>query len=1605
MDVTAGLRVVLHRGTATASPLSRGGGCLAASATTPITTSSPSCSSATGMKIQQGVGNSSLPTTGFGNRRKDQVGFCHGLVLRPYHSSPCNRGGEKMKSLTTTASALPSGPEVAAMAVAAAVAVPVCWLYFARTGKGHSEPTTSTPSVAPSTHMLAASSAVAGGNANANVLNRITDKVDGREERAMAGKRTEVLALSANMDSSSSSSHHHHSATVGSLSTEPTVSAAYVAVAEGGDTCSSPLCATWLTLGQNSAQDLSLVDAAGEVRTHVVTHTVDAATDLHVAVQGTLASFVGDGRPVLLEAWISELEGEGTTPSPSDGAVSNPAADGVHAGKGVDFDFPQQEEQEDEAEGNGEEEETASSSPSSLSLFSSQLSSPSTSRSSSPSHSDFADQGHVAGQGQGQGHAIEGSNWHSPNGGLAEHYDGIMSPNDRPLNQPVAVNGKRVVVNGFQVDVSRDEHGVGRVMAEEEEDTTSSEFSSGTSTTGRPVADHILDSGVGSILENADDSGELSSSARRGEEEGARGQRGNMTRSASVSLPDAGSRATAEEQRSSHLDEEGRWVSGSREGELKEELGEEEERQAGRRGHRAEEGEGEREGTSTAREEGTQSYRVDGRQKQEKNGKTTTLRTANDSDDGHVQEEGRAKQATRTPTGTRIRTRTAGNELPMMEVTSSSSSSSKVMDAEIDAPVINTKDDDDAGVPTSSSSSSSDAYSGPALPSSSQSSMPDSASLARGVVVASTLVEHRVWSVDARQSGRGMEATVGVVYDEEEKLEDYNRLRKKGRLTEAVAVLEEIRREAPDSVVFTNISVQGGNRKVSHKAFLLECKKKKAVSEALRFVRLLKKPPLQVFSLALSVCAAAADVDNALKVFADAVRAEHRPDCILYTALISTCAKAGRLELAFKIYHEMEGAGLDPNVKTYGALIDGCARAGQMTKAFGVYGIIQTKGLNPDRVVFNTLINACSRAGAVDRAFEVHEDMKVAGIEANAVTLGTLMDACARVGDLQRALQVYKWMRQGGERMRATCRAFTTAVHACSASGDLRQALSIYNDMKRAGVRPDQVFFSALIDVAGHAGELDVAFGFLEDMQRMGLQADAVVNSALMGVCARAARGEGGEGGEVGRERGLALYAKLKADGVTCSTSTFNSLIKLHGTAGNLDMAVATLEEMRASGVQPNQITYDLLLSACARQGEADRAFALYAAARSEGIRPFLSACADLISLTLMQIRKGAPPPKSGTFSLGQTSWDASEKPAHQQWAARSLAVYRETLAAGVTPTKPVLSMLMGCVKIPDSPYCATWGLSEGMLGDTPADQQRYYALNGFPTISTPETSTAHRINKRSNRRNRPAQGSSGGDGLGLYDRKAVSLYEEAAAMGLVPQFSCLTGSIVVDMTDMPAHLAEVCVLALLKSCRRRRTSGLDSGGVKTVTLQLAVENRSSVVGGKNTTVRIAGRSAQAVTALLRKLHLSFQGSASTGTIRLNGGTIMRWLDPNKDQVRSAAGYQVPGFRAYDPGNPYTRLAKSITDQQRAIRLGEIPPYSPEVDFLGGGNVKTGRGRGGWESLKSRSYRGMSKKRAPPPSRHTWSDGEAERRISDLWKNGPSDDEDTDRYDSGYWSH
>ncbi|CAN6463582.1 unnamed protein product [Victoria cruziana] len=683
----------------------------------------------------------------------------------------------------------------------------------------------------------------------------------------------------------------------------------------------------------------------------------------------------------------------------------------------------------------------------------------------------------------------------------------------------------------------------------------------------------------------------------------------------------------------------------------------------------------------------------------------------------------------------------------------------------------------------------------------------------------------------------------------------YNNLLRDGRLSECIELLESMRTRRLLDM-----------DKIYHVKFLMMCKTQKAVSEAFHFVKLIERPSLSTFNMLMSVCASSQDFAGGFQVLQLAAEAGLRADCKLYTTLISTCAKSRKVEAMFEVFHEMVSAGIEPNLHTYGALIDGCAKAGQVAKAFGAYGIMRSKKVNPDRVVFNALITACGESGAVDRAFDVLAEMRAEPqpIDPDHVTIGALMRTCSQAGQVDRALEVYEMMHKYN--IKGTPEVYTIAINCCSQKGDLDQALKIYDDMKTKNVLPDEVFFSALIDVAGHAGKLDIAFKILQNARRQGIKLGNISYSSLMGACCNAKDWQ----------RALELYMEIKAIKLLPSVSTMNALVTSLCDGDQLRKSVDILAEMKEFGVPPNTITYSVLLVACEKKGEIELAFQLLMQAKRDRIAPNLIMCKCFTGLCLQRFEKAS------AFGEPVLSFNSGIMKIDNQWTSWALSIYRDTVSSGIMPTVEIVSQVLGCLRIPYDAALRNRIFEELGLS---SDLSRYSSLCALL------------------------------DGFGEYDPRSVSVLEEAASLGVVPCVSFKGGPITVDARELQVHIVEVYLLTILKGLRHRLAAGAK---IPSIIILLPIQ-KIPVPSEEDKIVCVSGRVGQAVGALLRRLNLSYQGSESSGKIRISGLTMKRWFQPRLDSHYDLRPTQL--------SSSTSRLARRIADQQRNIRGSNLSLY------------------------------------------------------------------------------
>ncbi|KAL5225491.1 hypothetical protein ABZP36_012130 [Zizania latifolia] len=687
-------------------------------------------------------------------------------------------------------------------------------------------------------------------------------------------------------------------------------------------------------------------------------------------------------------------------------------------------------------------------------------------------------------------------------------------------------------------------------------------------------------------------------------------------------------------------------------------------------------------------------------------------------------------------------------------------------------------------------------------------------------------------------------------------LRRYNSLLIDGRLKDSVDLLESMGQKGLLDM-----------NKIHHASFLNACKKQRAVMEAIHFCRLIDNPKMSTFNMLLSVCANSQDFDGALQVMVLLKEAGLKPDCKLYTTLISTCAKCGKVDAMFEVFHEMVSAGIEPNVNTYSALINGCAKAGQVAKAFGAYGIMSSKKVKPDRVVFNALISACGESGAVARAFDVLSEMTAESSESKVskpilpdhVTVGVLMKTCIQAGQADRAREVYKMLQEYN--IKGTPEVYTIALRSCSLTGDLGFALKIYEDMNKIGVQPDEMFLSALVDVAGHARRADAAFEIMKDARAKGYQVGNIAYSSLMGACCNAKDWK----------KALQLFEEIKSIKLIPTVSTMNALITSLCDGDQVLKSVEVLSEMKKLGVRPNEITYSVLFVACERNAEAQLGLDLFEQLKIDGVNLNSTIIGCLTGLCLQMF--------NNDLSLGNVivMFNLGKPQIENKWTSSAIKVYRQAISTGLLPSSDVLSQVLGCLRFPhDSSLTNTFIENLGISWDIPQHPNVNSLLEGF----------------------------------GEYDIRAFSILEEAASLGAVESISMKETRILIDARKSNIYTAEASLLTTLRSLKHRLAAG---ARLPNVTILLPTERKQVDLDEREKTLKLAGRVGQAVAALLRRLGIKYHGEESHGKMRINGLTLRRWFNP---KFTSTSSTGTPADLLPLP----SRLAKGIADQQRNIR-------------------------------------------------------------------------------------
>lgn len=236
--------------------------------------------------------------------------------------------------------------------------------------------------------------------------------------------------------------------------------------------------------------------------------------------------------------------------------------------------------------------------------------------------------------------------------------------------------------------------------------------------------------------------------------------------------------------------------------------------------------------------------------------------------------------------------------------------------------------------------------------------------------------------------------------------------------------------------------------------------------------------------------------------------------------------------------------------------------------------------------------------------------------------LNRIIEAAGQRGDLHGVIRALQQIEQSGKPNVFTLNAVLNAVLRCGCSHDIldemwdrmtvRHGVAAntvsYNTMlKRYVTAPSGSKRSQPASPAQHSSSsrssssVESALQLVQQMHTAGVPLDAVTYNTLLHICISAGQLQQAE----------QLLQRMAAAGAAPTAYTLSVLLRGYGAAGQPLQALACFDSMRAAGVAPNAVAYSVLAGVCLDHGMAQRAV------QALQVRDARACCACTLASTL----------------------------------------------------------------------------------------------------------------------------------------------------------------------------------------------------------------------------------------------------------------------------------------------------------------------------------------------------------------------------------------------------
>lgn len=292
-------------------------------------------------------------------------------------------------------------------------------------------------------------------------------------------------------------------------------------------------------------------------------------------------------------------------------------------------------------------------------------------------------------------------------------------------------------------------------------------------------------------------------------------------------------------------------------------------------------------------------------------------------------------------------------------------------------------------------------------------------------------------------------------------------------------------------------------------------------------------PNANTFACSLKACTSKGAITEGQKLHTRILKEGYDSFFVVGSCLVDMYSKCGWLAEAWT-----EFANLSPvqDIQLWSTLILGYADHGSSAMALWLFALMQEQGLLPDNGIFASMIKVCSKTAALDLGKKFHAQVLKSNLF-DDVTGIALVDMYSRCGglaenysttDIQSSMDTVKW---------------TAFITSYAREGETDLALASFEQMRKEGVDPNEITFLSVLSTCTHAGLV---------------------------------------------QKGQTYYDIMRKDyGISPTIKHFNCMLDLYIRAGQLDDAVAILEDM---SVEFDHVTWNILLGACKEWGDVQLA-------------------------------------------------------------------------------------------------------------------------------------------------------------------------------------------------------------------------------------------------------------------------------------------------------------------------------------------------------------------------------------------------------------------------------